>query len=88
MDDVLGCLLDVLDLRTMEPDRPFRFVAGGMALLRIAGGFSGPFLADEDCESRMLPSPLGEGNWVSLKSDDADSILACRSSKLTEGRKS
>lgn len=38
--------------------------------------------------SRMLPAPVGEGNWVSLKSVDADSILAWRSSKLTEGRKS
>lgn len=36
----------------------------------------------------MLPTPLGAGNCVSLKSVDADSILACRSSKLTEGRKS
>lgn len=39
-------------------------------------------------ESRMLPAPVGEGNWASLKSEDADSILAWRSSKLTEGRKS
>jgi hypothetical protein len=36
----------------------------------------------------MLPWPVGEGNWVSLKSVDADSKLLCRSSKLTEGRKS
>lgn len=40
------------------------------------------------CRSRMLPSPVGDGNWSSLKSVDADSMLACRSSKLTEGRKS
>jgi hypothetical protein len=38
--------------------------------------------------SRMPPSPVGDGNWVSLKSVEADSILLCRSSKLTEGKKS
>jgi hypothetical protein len=31
---------------------------------------------------------VGDGNWVSLKSAEADSRLLCRSSKLTEGRKS
>jgi len=31
---------------------------------------------------------VGEGNWVSLKSVEADSRLLWRSSKLTEGRKS
>lgn len=38
--------------------------------------------------SRMLPVPAGEGNWVSVNSVDADSILVWRSSKLTDGRKS
>jgi hypothetical protein len=37
---------------------------------------------------RMLPFPVGEGNWVSLKSVEAVSRLLWRSSKLTEGRKS
>lgn len=37
---------------------------------------------------KMLPWPVGDGNWVSLKSVDADSRLLWRSSKLTEGRKS
>lgn len=36
----------------------------------------------------MLPWPVGDGNWVSLNSVDAVSRLLCRSSKLTEGRKS
>lgn len=31
---------------------------------------------------------MGDGNWVSLKSVDADSKLLCKSSKFTEGRKS
>lgn len=38
--------------------------------------------------SNILPWPVGEGNWVSLKSVEAVSKLLCRSSKLTEGRKS
>lgn len=37
---------------------------------------------------RMVPWPVGDGNWVSLKSVEADSRLLCRSSKLTEGRNS
>ena len=36
----------------------------------------------------MVPWPVGSGNWVSLKSVEAVSRLLCRSSKLTEGRKS
>jgi hypothetical protein len=36
----------------------------------------------------MLPVPVGEGNWVSVNSVDADSMLVWRSSKLTEGKKS
>ena len=39
-------------------------------------------------DSRMLPSPVGEGNWVNVKSPEADSRLLWRSSKLTWGRKS
>ncbi len=35
-----------------------------------------------------MPCPVGEGNWVSLKSVEADSRRLWRSSKLTEGRKS
>jgi hypothetical protein len=31
---------------------------------------------------------VGDGNWVSLKSVEANSRLLCRSSKLTEGRNS
>lgn len=38
--------------------------------------------------SRMLPCPVGDGNWANLKSVEADSRLLWRSSKLTEGRKS
>lgn len=40
------------------------------------------------CDSIIWPCPVGEGNWVSLKSVDADSKLLWRSSKLTDGRKS
>jgi hypothetical protein len=38
--------------------------------------------------SRLSPSPVEDGNWVSLKSVEAVSILLCRSSKLTDGKKS
>ena len=39
-------------------------------------------------ESRMLRVPVGEGNCVRVNSVEADSILVCKSSKLTDGRKS
>lgn len=42
----------------------------------------------EAIPSSMLPWPVGDGNWVNLKSVEADSKLLCKSSKLTEGRKS
>lgn len=98
MEDVLGWRLDVLGLRIMEPERPGRVVAVGMEprWLAAAGCAGGGILsasvaglkAGLPLGSRMLPSPVGEGNWVNLKSVEADSMLACRSSKLTEGRKS
>lgn len=100
MDDVLGCLLEVLGLRRMEPERVVRVVAVAAdgtevfealeALVAVCpeGVFSDLFLVAMLCGSRMLPSPFGEGNCVSLKSVEADSMLACRSSKLTEGKKS
>jgi hypothetical protein len=100
MDDVLGCLLDILVLLKMEPERVVRVVpvvADGMEALEAfeglvaiypEGGFSCLFLVAMVCGSRMLPSPFGDGNWASLKSEEADSMLAWRSSKLTEGKKS
>lgn len=45
-------------------------------------------LAASPWDSKMLPSPVGEGNWVNVKSPEADSKLLWRSSKLTWGRKS
>jgi len=45
-------------------------------------------LAAAELLPRMVPWPVGDGNWVNLKSVDADSRLLCRSSKLTEGRNS
>lgn len=42
----------------------------------------------EALASKMLPWPEGEGNWASLNSVEADSMLLCNSSKLTDGRKS
>jgi hypothetical protein len=38
--------------------------------------------------ANILPWPAGDGNCVSLKSVEADSKLLCKSSKLTEGKKS
>ena len=90
------CLLDVLGRRRREPDRVVLVEEGGMATRVVpplwvtfdcstTGLFGGLTMP---CASRMLPCPVGEGNWVSLKSVDADSRLLWRSSKLTEGRKS
>lgn len=92
------CLVpDVLGRRSMEPLLDAR-VAGGCCwmatrvvpplwvtldrstMVVMSGRFSS--------SPRMLPCPFGEGNWVSLKSVEADSRLLWRSSKLTEGRKS
>lgn len=93
-DDILGCRLDVLGLRKMEPDLAGRLEEGGIATRVVV-----PFLVMPEgwtilsavllfWPPSMLPFPVGEGNWVNLNSVEADSRLLCRSSKLTEGRKS
>jgi hypothetical protein len=93
-DPLLTCLFDVLGLRSMDPDRAGRVADGGIATrvvppLWVTFGRSAIFsFSAIPLDSRMLPSPVGEGNWVSLKSVEADSRLLCRSSKLTDGRKS
>lgn len=92
VEDVLACLLEVLGRRKIDPERPIRFGGGifprlGPLLFAIAG-LSGSFFSIRSLDSSMLPSPVGEGNCVSLNSVEADSILVCKSSKLTEGRKS
>jgi hypothetical protein len=84
------CLLDVLGLRKIDPARDGR--VGGCVLVRA------PEAPMPECSTilsivtprspKMLPWPVGDGNWVSLKSVDADSKLLWRSSKLTDGRKS
>lgn len=92
--DVLACLLDVmLGLRKMDPVLDGR-VAGGCWIvtrvvppLRVTLGRS-TMVSERPSSPRMLPWPVGDGNWVSLKSVDADSKLLWRSSKLTDGRKS
>jgi hypothetical protein len=95
-DDVrLGCLLlELLGRRRMEPVRErvtgrgctgtwllvaFRVMSVRSTMLCAARPLPPP---------RMVPWPVGDGNWVSLKSVEADSKLLCRSSKLTEGRNS
>lgn len=100
MDDVLGCLLDILVLLKIEPERVVRvapvFVDGMEVLVAFddlvaacpEGAFSCLFLVAMVWGSRMLPSPFGDGNCASLKSEEADSMLAWRSSRLTEGKKS
>jgi len=57
--------------------------------LRVTLDFSG-MLTESSIwlGSRMLPCPVGDGNWANLKSVEADSRLLWRSSKLTEGKKS
>lgn len=93
IEDTLVCLLEVLGRRRMDPERPGRLEGGGM-LPRVdpafcaMAGLSGNFFSISPLASRMLPSPPGDGNCVSLNSVEADSILVCRSSKLTDGRKS
>lgn len=86
IDDVLGCRTDVLDLPIKELERPARVavvvVAEGMEPRLLPAVICAELVLSEDLatglplESRMLPAPVGEGNWVSLKSVDADSILA------------
>lgn len=93
-DERLGCLLDVLGRRRREPDRDGRLAVGmaGRVVLPFwepaPWAFSGILLSFKPWLSRMLPSPVGQGNCVSLNSVDADSRLLWRSSKLTEGKKS
>lgn len=98
MEDTLACLLDVPGCLSIEPDLLVRFAddGGGMLPLLPRGlvvfwdmlGLMGTLRSIRPSGSRILPSPDGNGNCVSLKSVEADSILVCRSSKLTEGRKS
>lgn len=90
----LGCLLEVLGRRRMEPVRE-RVTGSGcctatwlLVAFRVISDRSTMLCAASALLPRMVPWPVGDGNWVSLKSVEADSKLLCRSSKLTEGRKS
>jgi hypothetical protein len=88
---LLGCLLDELGLRMIEPDRPGR-VGGAIFRAPVAAcaglGCSTMVTVEMLRSPRMVPWPVGDGNCVSLNSVEADSRLLWRSSKLTEGRKS
>jgi len=96
VDEALGCLLDVLGRRRIEPVLPGRDGGGGWTALRVLTAACVtpecstmlPIAMFRSPPPRMLPCPVGDGNCVSLKSVDADSRLLWRSSKLTEGRKS
>jgi hypothetical protein len=84
---VLGCLLELLGLRRMEPDRPGRVVIGGVEVALGPLPLTGLVLSA--ILSRAPPrSAEGDGECVNFSSLEADSMLVCRSSKLTEGRKS
>jgi hypothetical protein len=78
--------------KTKEPFLECRGPVGGMVtrvVPPLCVTFDGSaILFTTLCDSRMLPCPVGEGNWESLKSVEADSRLLWRSSKLTDGRKS
>ncbi len=93
-DEMLVCLLELLGLRRIDPDRAGRVGGGCWTAVRVLAAFciipecSTMTLTPRSLSPRMLPWPVGEGNWVSLKSVEADSRLLWRSSKLTEGRKS
>ena len=89
----LGCLLELLGRRRMEPVRE-RVTGSGctgtwlLVAFRVISDRSTMLCAASALLPRMVPWPVGDGNWVSLKSVEADSKLLCRSSKLTEGRNS
>ena len=89
----LGCLLELLGRRRMEPVRE-RVTGSGctgtwlLVAFRVISERSTMLCAASALLPRMVPWPVGDGNWVSLKSVEADSKLLCRSSKLTEGRNS
>lgn len=94
-DAMVAGLLDVLGLRKIEPvrERVTAGCCGGAWLLAglraiVISGRSTILFVGKLRPPRMLPWPVGEGNWVSLKSAEADSKLLWRSSKLTDGRNS
>lgn len=90
----LGCLLpELLGLRRMDPVR--ERATGGcctgawlLVAFRVMSRRSTMLCDASVLPPRIVPWPVGDGNWVSLKSVEADSRLLCRSSKLTEGRNS
>lgn len=91
VDDILGCLLDVLGRRKIDPLLDGRVGGGGWT---ETWGLP-PWCVISPRSTILLgpcstnpPWSLGGGNWVSLKSVEAVSKLLWRSSKLTEGRKS
>jgi hypothetical protein len=100
----LGCLLEVLGLRRIEPERPGRLTIGGLEppekpaacagldrsviLSSFVAGARAPAPAPTPTPTAVRSS-VGDGDSVvNFSSLEADSILVWRSSKLTEGRKS
>jgi hypothetical protein len=84
----LVCRVEMLCRRGTEPARPARVPTAPLGVappLPSLAGMSAPSISLW-CAT-ILPCPPGAGNSVSFKSSE-DSRLLCRSSKLTEGRKS
>ena len=90
VEAVLGCLLEVLGLRRIEPDLPGRVDVGGLEepLLLVGLGLSVILSLGIPEDPRMARSGVGDGECVNFSSLEADSMLVWRSSKLTDGRKS
>lgn len=74
-------------------DAVFEFEVGGMATrvvapLCVTFGCWVAILSTRGSSLSIFPAPAGIGNCANLKSVEMDSRLLCKSSKLTEGRKS
>lgn len=99
VEEMLVCLFDTLGLLNIGPTRdraacacesccwPCWIGARADAPARYVLGRSTILLFPKPCASKMLPSPVGDGNCVNSRSLEADSMLVWKSSKLTSGRK-
>lgn len=91
VEDMLLCLVDVC-LRRMEPLLAGRDTGTGIGRVDAAPFNSAPFALETSAEG-LVPSiprnPLDAEYWVWFKSFEAPAVmLLCKSSKLTDGRKS
>lgn len=93
VEGMLLCRVELLCRIKSEPLRPGLETGGrGPVIAFLASLVSLPIVPSAALSIIMLPGRLGSlpasGNGSSLCSSDAVNMLACRSSKLGEGRKS